>query len=143
MLYWPWTSDLLISYCIALPSYSLPITATDKLAILLGQSNYRSNNKQLPAVRNDLYEAHELFSSLGFKTVSSLDTTLDEMNKMINLAVDMMRGSANDKLYGKFIFIHKSSCWICLLLFCFSDKTYCRDSFQHQLDFYSVGFCTI
>jgi len=77
------------------------VTATDKLAILLGQSNYRSNNKQLPAVKNDLYEAHEVFSSLGFKTVSCLDNTLDEMTRVIHLAIDMMRGLGNDKLYGK------------------------------------------
>lgn len=79
--------------------------ATDKLAILFGQSNYRGNNKQLPAAKNDLYEAHKVFSSFGFKTISCLDNTLDEMKKVVHFAIDMMRDSANNNLYGEFTFV--------------------------------------
>ena len=59
-------------------------TAQDKVALIIGVAQYK-HHKSLLSVKNDVKEAMEKFFQLGFKVVSLLDLTLEEMQRALTL----------------------------------------------------------
>ncbi|XP_063053588.1 mucosa-associated lymphoid tissue lymphoma translocation protein 1 isoform X2 [Engraulis encrasicolus] len=80
------------------PSVSRP-TATDKVALLIGNLNY-AHHPPLMAPTMDVYELAQHLRQLGFRVVSLLDLTKDEMNAAIDKFLQLLdRG-----VYGLFYY---------------------------------------
>lgn len=62
---------------------ALTLTATDKVALLIGNLNY-SHHPRLMAPTMDVHELASLLHQLGFRVVSLLDLTLQEMKAAID-----------------------------------------------------------
>ncbi|CAJ1056737.1 mucosa-associated lymphoid tissue lymphoma translocation protein 1 [Xyrichtys novacula] len=75
------------------------LTATDKVALLIGNLNY-SNHPVLMAPIMDVHELANLLRQLGFRVVSLLDLTREEMLAAINKFIQLLdRG-----VYGLFYY---------------------------------------
>lgn len=73
--------------------------ATDKVALLIGNFDYR-NETILKAPKHDVLKLAEIFRSLNFKVVSLLNLTKDEMISAVHEFVNLLgRG-----VYGVFYF---------------------------------------
>ncbi|CAE1297159.1 MALT1 [Acanthosepion pharaonis] len=73
--------------------------ATDKVALLIGNEDYRSE-KKLTAPQNDVEILSEIFMHLNFKVVSLVNLTLNEMESAIMKFIEML-----DKgVYGVFYY---------------------------------------
>lgn len=76
------------------------VLATDKVALLIGNLNY-SNHPPLMAPIMDVHELANLLQQLGFRVVSLLDLTREEMLAAIDKFIQLLdRG-----VYGMYIFI--------------------------------------
>ncbi|XP_071355496.1 mucosa-associated lymphoid tissue lymphoma translocation protein 1 [Trachinotus anak] len=76
-----------------------PLTATDKVALLIGNLNY-SNHPGLMAPIMDVHELANLLQQLGFRVVSLLDLTREEMLAAIDKFLQLLdRG-----VYGLFYY---------------------------------------
>ncbi|TMS05724.1 Mucosa-associated lymphoid tissue lymphoma translocation protein 1 [Larimichthys crocea] len=74
-------------------------TATDKVALLIGNLNY-SNHIKLMAPIMDVHELSNLLQQLGFRVVSLLDLTMEEMLAAIDKFIQLLdRG-----VYGLFYY---------------------------------------
>ncbi|XP_007235737.2 mucosa-associated lymphoid tissue lymphoma translocation protein 1 isoform X2 [Astyanax mexicanus] len=65
------------------------LTATDKVALLIGNLNY-SHHPRLMAPTMDVHELASLLQQLGFRVVSLLDLTLQEMNSAIDSFLQLL-----------------------------------------------------
>ncbi|XP_035521539.1 mucosa-associated lymphoid tissue lymphoma translocation protein 1 [Morone saxatilis] len=75
------------------------LTATDKVALLIGNLNY-SNHPDLMAPIMDVHELANLLQQLGFRVVSLLDLTRDEMLA----AIDKFTQLLDRGVYGLFYY---------------------------------------
>ena len=73
--------------------------ATDKVALLIGNEDYRSE-KKLTAPQNDVKILSEIFMNLNFKVVSLVNLTLNEMESAIMKFVEML----DEGVYGVFYY---------------------------------------
>lgn len=64
--------------------------ATDKVALILGNSNYRSYGNILPAVKEDMTHTNQLLEKMGFKVICLLDLTLLEMQHYLEIFCSMV-----------------------------------------------------
>ncbi|XP_065883772.1 uncharacterized protein [Dysidea avara] len=65
--------------------------ATDKMALLIGNGNYRGSTKHLRCPPNDVKAMTEKLQELGFKTLSLVDVSLNEMSRAINYFCGLLR----------------------------------------------------
>ncbi|XP_062860635.1 mucosa-associated lymphoid tissue lymphoma translocation protein 1 [Trichomycterus rosablanca] len=65
------------------------LTATDKVALLIGNLNY-TNHPRLMAPIMDVHELANLLQQLGFRVVSLLDLTLQEMQTAIDKYLELL-----------------------------------------------------
>lgn len=65
------------------------ISATDKVALLIGNLNY-SNHIKLMAPIMDVHELSNLLQQLGFRVVSLLDLTMEEMLAAIDKFIQLL-----------------------------------------------------
>lgn len=76
------------------------VLATDKVALLIGNLNY-SNHPKLMAPTMDVHELSNHLHHLGFRVVSLLDLTQEEMLASITHFISLL-----DKgVYGRFMVI--------------------------------------
>lgn len=76
-----------------------PLTATDKVALLIGNLNYRHHHGLMAPVM-DVHELANLLQQLGFRVVSLLDLTRQEMMAAIDKFIQLLdRG-----VYGLFYY---------------------------------------
>ncbi|KAK6195279.1 hypothetical protein SNE40_000744 [Patella caerulea] len=90
---------LKINTCLNEPVLSPDHTATDKVALLIGNYEYRCE-RRLNAPKADISNLSEIFSNLNFKVVSLLNLTLIEMKN----AVDNFCELLGPGVYGVFYF---------------------------------------
>ena len=76
------------------------LTASDKLALLIGVSTYRSYGEPLPAVEHDFQATVTVFEKMQFKVVSLLDLTLAEMYDAIDMFCDLL----SPDVYGNLLY---------------------------------------
>lgn len=70
-------------------SASIFVLATDKVALLIGNLNY-SNHPNLMAPVMDVHELANLLQQLGFRVVSLLDLTREEMLAAIDKFIQLL-----------------------------------------------------
>lgn len=75
------------------------ILAKDKVALVMGNVSYKGSG-ELPAVSNDVRSMTRVLRKLGFKVVSLLDVSLEEMNAFIDLFCSLLV----EGVYGKVMF---------------------------------------
>lgn len=79
------------------------VLATDKVALLIGNLNYSSHPKLMAPVM-DVHELANLLQQLGFRVVSLLDLTREEMQAAIQKFIELLdRG-----VYGKWSLLYLS-----------------------------------
>lgn len=69
--------------------YFLFASATDKVALLIGNMNY-SNHPDLMAPILDVHELSNLLQQLGFRVVSLLDLTRQEMLAAVDKFIQLL-----------------------------------------------------
>ena len=77
------------------------VLATDKVALLIGNLNY-SNHPSLMAPIMDVHELSNLLQQLGFRVVSLLDLTREEMLAAIEKFIQLL----DTGVYGECTFCH-------------------------------------
>ncbi|XP_022105667.1 mucosa-associated lymphoid tissue lymphoma translocation protein 1-like isoform X2 [Acanthaster planci] len=88
-----------ISGGLAPPTSNCRFYATDKVALLIGNMDYRSA-EQLKAPEGDVENLTKVLSELDFKVVSLLDLNLQEMRFALSAFCDLL----NSGVYGLFYF---------------------------------------
>ncbi|XP_034734146.1 mucosa-associated lymphoid tissue lymphoma translocation protein 1 [Etheostoma cragini] len=94
-----WTEPVNVDIVQTDPLPPAPPTATDKVALLIGNLNY-SNHPDLMAPIMDVHELANLLQQLGFRVVSLLDLTREEMLA----AIDMFMQLLDRGVYGLFYY---------------------------------------
>ena len=80
--------------------------ATDKVALLIGQSCYRGNSSPLPAVINDIYAMRKKLEEMQFKVISLVNLDLGEMRNAVSWFCEMLSAGAYGARYYLFIYSH-------------------------------------
>ncbi|XP_061577845.1 mucosa-associated lymphoid tissue lymphoma translocation protein 1 [Cololabis saira] len=94
-----WTDAVDVDIAQTDPLPPAALTATDKVALLIGNLNY-SNHPDLMAPIMDVHELANLLQQLGFRVVSLLDLTVEEMQAAIDKFIQLLdRG-----VYGLFYY---------------------------------------
>jgi len=70
------------------------------MALLIGNSNYKGNIKCLQCPHNDVKAFAEKLQQLGFKTLTLVDVSLDEMLR----AIDYFCGLLHKGMYAVFYY---------------------------------------
>ena len=68
--------------------------ATDKVALIFGQSCYRGNSSPLPAVINDVYAMRKKLEEMQFKVISLVNLDLGEMRNAVSWFCEMLSAGA-------------------------------------------------
>ncbi|XP_065883776.1 hemicentin-2-like isoform X2 [Dysidea avara] len=85
--------------------------ATDKMALLIGNSNYKGTANHLKCPHNDVKAMAEKLQDLGFKTLTLVDVSLQEMSR----AIDYFCGLLHEGMYTVFYYsghgldVHKTT----------------------------------
>ena len=74
--------------------------ATDKMALLIGNSNYKGATTKLKCPRNDVKAMAAKLQQLGFNTLTLVDVPLDEMSR----AIDYFCGLLHVGMYAVFYY---------------------------------------
>ncbi|KAJ0069491.1 hypothetical protein NL108_008269 [Boleophthalmus pectinirostris] len=97
---WSFPAD--VNVCLPKPSVEetpAALTATDKVALLIGNLNY-SHHPGLTAPVMDVYELGLLLQQLGFRVLSLLDLTTDQMKAAVDNFIQLL----DSGVYGLFYY---------------------------------------
>ena len=90
-------------------SFFIFYTVTDKMALLIGNSSYKTQRLKCP--HNDVKAVTVTLQELGFKTISLVDLTLTQMTKAVEYFYELL----DEGMYGLFYYsghgldVHKTT----------------------------------